>query len=127
MKPTIAELIVKTLAAAGVKRICGIVGNSLNGFTEALRKQTAVVWALVRHAAGALMKDPALSKFVGQVSDSGGGRWTVKAAIDEGVPIPVLTTVLYQRSAHAVMRIFKSSCSRPCGSSSADIEKIGQR
>jgi pyruvate dehydrogenase (quinone) len=49
MKLTIAELIVKTLAAAGVKRICGIVGNSLNGLTEALRKQTAVDWVLVRH------------------------------------------------------------------------------
>jgi len=97
MKLTIAELIVKTLAAAGVKRICGIVGNSLNGLTEALRKQTAVEWALVRHAADALLKDPALSKFAGQVSDSGEGRWTIKAAIDEGVPVPVLTTALYER------------------------------
>ena len=39
----------------------------------------------------------ALSKFAGQVSDSGEGRWTIKAAIDEGVPVPVLTTALYER------------------------------
>ncbi len=44
-----------------------------------------------------LVKDPALSKFAGRVSDSGEGRWTIKAAIDEGVPVPVLTTALYER------------------------------
>ena len=49
MKLNIAELIVKTLAAAGVKRIYGVVGDSLNGLTEALRKQNAVEWVLVRH------------------------------------------------------------------------------
>ena len=38
-----------------------------------------------------------LSKFAGRVSDSGEGRWTIKAAIDEGVPVPVLTTALYER------------------------------
>ncbi len=37
------------------------------------------------------------SKFSGHVSDSGEGRWTIKAAIDEGVPVPVLTTALYER------------------------------
>jgi 6-phosphogluconate dehydrogenase len=42
-------------------------------------------------------QDPVLSKFSGQVSDSGEGRWTIKAAIDEGVPVPVLTTALYER------------------------------
>jgi len=44
-----------------------------------------------------LVKDPALSGFSGRVSDSGEGRWTIKAAIDEGVPVPVLTTALYER------------------------------
>ena len=39
----------------------------------------------------------ALTKFSGRVSDSGEGRWTIKAAIDEGVPAPVLTTALYER------------------------------
>ncbi|MFP5230541.1 MAG: 6-phosphogluconate dehydrogenase (decarboxylating), partial [Acidobacteriota bacterium] len=41
--------------------------------------------------------DPALTEFAGRVSDSGEGRWTIKAAIDEGVPAPVLSTALYQR------------------------------
>jgi hypothetical protein len=43
--------------------------------------------------------DPKLSRFAGRVSDSGEGRWTIKAAIDEGVPVPVLTTALYERFA----------------------------
>ena len=41
--------------------------------------------------------DSALTKFAGRVSDSGEGRWTIKAAIDEGVPIPVLSVALYER------------------------------
>jgi len=49
--------------------------------------------------AAALATDPQLAKFVGRVSDSGEGRWTIKAAIDEGVPVPVLTTALYERFA----------------------------
>jgi len=44
-----------------------------------------------------LHEDPDLGKFAGRVSDSGEGRWTIKAAIDEAVPSPVLTTALYQR------------------------------
>ena len=56
----------------------------------------AEVWLLDLTAA-ALVEDPALSKFVGQVSDSGEGRWTIKAAIDEAVPVPVLSAALYQR------------------------------
>ena len=44
-----------------------------------------------------LLEDPALKDFSGRVSDSGEGRWTIKAAIDEGVPVPVLTTALYER------------------------------
>jgi 6-phosphogluconate dehydrogenase len=47
--------------------------------------------------AAALIEDPALSRFSGRVSDSGEGRWTIKAAIDEAVPAPVLSTALYQR------------------------------
>jgi 6-phosphogluconate dehydrogenase len=47
--------------------------------------------------AAALAEDPALAKFSGRVSDSGEGRWTIQAAIDEGVPTPVLTTALYER------------------------------
>ena len=47
--------------------------------------------------ANALTKDAALSGFAGRVSDSGEGRWTIKAAIDEGQPAPVLTSALYER------------------------------
>jgi 6-phosphogluconate dehydrogenase len=53
-------------------------------------------WLLDRTAT-ALMQDPALTKFVGRVSDSGEGRWTIKAAIDEGVPVHVLSSALYER------------------------------
>jgi 6-phosphogluconate dehydrogenase len=45
------------------------------------------------------VKDPNLSDFEGRVSDSGEGRWTIKAAIDEAVPAPVLTAALYERFA----------------------------
>jgi len=47
--------------------------------------------------AAALVKDPSLSEFAGRISDSGEGRWTIKAAIDEAVPVPVLSAALYQR------------------------------
>ncbi len=47
--------------------------------------------------ATALVDDPDLRQFAGRVSDSGEGRWTIKAAIDEAVPVPVLSTALYQR------------------------------
>ena len=47
--------------------------------------------------ADALLEDPQLSKFEGRVSDSGEGRWTIRAAIDEGVPAHVLSSALYER------------------------------
>jgi 6-phosphogluconate dehydrogenase len=47
--------------------------------------------------AQALVKNPALDEFSGRVSDSGEGRWTIQAAIEEGVPAPVLTAALFQR------------------------------
>ncbi len=47
--------------------------------------------------ASALVKDPALNGFSGRVSDSGEGRWTAKAAVDEAVPSPVLTAALFGR------------------------------
>jgi 6-phosphogluconate dehydrogenase len=47
--------------------------------------------------ADALAKDSELSEFSGRVADSGEGRWTIKAAIDEAVPVPVLTSALYER------------------------------
>ncbi len=67
--------------------------------------EVAAVWPrgsviaswLLDLTATALARDPTLAKCGGRVSDSGEGRWTIKAAIDEGVPAPVLTTALYKR------------------------------
>jgi 6-phosphogluconate dehydrogenase len=61
------------------------------------RRGSVVASWLLDLTAKALIKDPALTKFSGRVSDSGEGRWTIKAGIDEGVPTPVLTTALYER------------------------------
>jgi 6-phosphogluconate dehydrogenase len=69
----------------------------LRDITEVWRRGSVIAsWLLDLTAAG-LVKDPALSQFAGNVSDSGEGRWTIKAAIDEAVPVPVLSTALYQR------------------------------
>jgi 6-phosphogluconate dehydrogenase len=69
----------------------------LGNIAEVWRRGSVVASWLLDLTAIALAKDPALSSFTGQVSDSGEGRWTIKAAIDEGVPVPVLTTALYER------------------------------
>jgi 6-phosphogluconate dehydrogenase len=69
----------------------------LGAITEVWRRGSVIASWLLDLAADALVKDPALSQFSGRVSDSGEGRWTIKAAIDEGVPVPVLTTALYER------------------------------
>ncbi|HKT33747.1 MAG TPA: decarboxylating 6-phosphogluconate dehydrogenase [Nitrospira sp.] len=70
---------------------------NLRDIAEVWRRGSVIAsWLLDLTAAG-LIKDPELSEFSGRVSDSGEGRWTVKAAIDEAVPIPVLSTALYQR------------------------------
>ncbi|WP_125079134.1 phosphogluconate dehydrogenase (NAD(+)-dependent, decarboxylating) [Mycobacterium sp. P7213] len=67
--------------------------------TEVWRRGSVIGSWLLDLTAGALQKSPALEEFAGRVSDSGEGRWTVIAAIDEGVPAPVLTTALYARFA----------------------------
>jgi 6-phosphogluconate dehydrogenase len=61
-----------------------------------LRGSVVASWLLDLTAA-ALAKDLALPQFTGHVSDSGEGRWTIRAAVDEGVPAPVLSAALYQR------------------------------
>jgi 6-phosphogluconate dehydrogenase len=69
----------------------------LRDIAEVWRRGSVVAsWLLDLTAAG-LARDPALSQFAGRVSDSGEGRWTIKAAVDEAVPVPVLSTALYQR------------------------------
>ena len=65
--------------------------------TELWRRGSVVSSWLLDLTTAALAADPALQKFSRNVSDSGEGRWTVAAAIDEGVPLPVLTAALYER------------------------------
>jgi 6-phosphogluconate dehydrogenase len=69
----------------------------LRDITEVWRRGSVVASWLLDLTASSLVKDPSLSEFAGRVSDSGEGRWTLKAAIDEGVPAPVLSASLYQR------------------------------
>jgi 6-phosphogluconate dehydrogenase len=64
---------------------------------EVWRRGSVVASWLLDLTATALAADPALAGFGGRVSDSGEGRWTIRAAIDEGVPVPVLSAALYQR------------------------------
>jgi 6-phosphogluconate dehydrogenase len=72
---------------------------NLRDITEVWRRGSVIASWLLDLTAIALVKDSALSDFAGRVSDSGEGRWTIKAAIDEAVPVPVLTTALYERFA----------------------------
>lgn len=65
--------------------------------SEVWRRGSVIASWLLDLTAAALIEDPALSKFGGRVSDSGEGRWTIKAGIDEGVPTPVLSSALYAR------------------------------
>jgi len=69
----------------------------LRNIAEVWRRGSVIASWLLDLTATALLEDPTLSKFAGRVSDSGEGRWTIKAAIDEAVPAPVLTASLYER------------------------------
>src|SRR5580704_1351057 len=69
----------------------------LHDITEVWRRGSVIASWLLDLTAASLVKDPALSQFAGHVSDSGEGRWTIKAAVDEAVPVPVLSAALYQR------------------------------
>jgi len=69
----------------------------LPDIAEVWRRGSVIASWLLDLTAAALLEDPALSKFAGRVSDSGEGRWTIKASIDEAVPAPVLTTALQER------------------------------
>jgi 6-phosphogluconate dehydrogenase len=70
---------------------------NLPDIAELWRRGSVIASWLLDLTATALLRDPSLSSFEGQVSDSGEGRWTIKAAVDEAVPAPVLTTALYER------------------------------
>ncbi len=69
----------------------------LRDIAEVWRRGSVIASWLLDLMAASLLEDPTLSNFSGRVSDSGEGRWTIKAAIDEAVPAPVLTTALYAR------------------------------
>jgi 6-phosphogluconate dehydrogenase len=69
----------------------------LAAITEVWRRGSVVASWLLDLTAEALAADPKLTAFAGRVSDSGEGRWTISAAIDEGVPVPVLSNALFQR------------------------------
>ncbi len=70
---------------------------NLRDIAEVWRRGSVVASWLLDLTAASLVDDPALSKFAGRVSDSGEGRWTITAAIDEGVPAHVLSAALYER------------------------------
>ena len=70
---------------------------NLRDVTEVWRRGSVIASWLLDLTATALVEDQALSKFAGRVSDSGEGRWTIKAAIDEAVPAPVLSAALFAR------------------------------
>ena len=70
---------------------------NLADIAEVWRRGSVIASWLLDLTAAALAQDPALSSFAGRVSDSGEGRWTIKAAIDEGVPAHVLSAALYER------------------------------
>jgi 6-phosphogluconate dehydrogenase len=70
---------------------------NLRDITEVWRRGSVIASWLLDLTAASLTEDPELSQFAGRVADSGEGRWTIKAAIDEAVPAPVLSAALYQR------------------------------
>jgi 6-phosphogluconate dehydrogenase len=70
---------------------------NLADITEVWRRGSVIASWLLDLTASSLVDDQNLTKFSGRVSDSGEGRWTIKAAIDEDVPVPVLSAALYQR------------------------------
>jgi 6-phosphogluconate dehydrogenase len=70
---------------------------NLRDIAELWRRGSVIASWLLDLTAAALAKDPALDSFAGRVSDSGEGRWTIQAAIDTAVPVPVLSAALYER------------------------------
>jgi 6-phosphogluconate dehydrogenase len=84
---------------------------NLPDVAEVWRRGSVIASWLLDLTATALLQDPTLSGFAGRVSDSGEGRWTIKAAIDEAVPVPVLATALASDSARAAKPISRTDLS----------------
>src|SRR5207249_1901572 len=83
---------------------------NLPDIAEVWRRGSVIASWLLDLTATALVADPALTKFAGRVSDSGEGRWTIKAAIDEAVPVHVLTAALYERFSSRGEAAFAKLC-----------------
>ncbi len=95
---------------------------------EVWRRGSVVSSWLLDLGAMALAGDPQLDKFSGFVQDSGEGRWTVEAAIEEAVPAEVLTAALFTpASGRARTTISRKRCCRPCASASAAMSRSGRR
>ncbi len=92
---------------------------NLRDVAEVWRRGSVISSWLLDLTAAALLRDPELAHFAGRVADSGEGRWTIKAAIDEGVPVPVLTPPCSIASVPAARPTSPTSCSPRCGMSSA--------
>ncbi len=96
---------------------------NLTDIVEVWRRGSVIAGWLMDLTAAALFKNANLDDFTGRVSDSGEGRWTIAAAIDEAVPVPVLSTALYERFSSAAQPILPTSCCPPCGSNLAATSK----
>ena len=83
---------------------------NLADIAEVWRRGSVIASWLLDLAASALLDSPDLSKFAGRVSDSGEGRWTIEAAIDESVPAPVLSAALYERFSSRGEADFADKC-----------------
>ena len=93
---------------------------NLSDIGEVWRRGSVIASWLLDLTATALQEDPTLSNFAGRVSDSGEGRWTIKAAIDEAVPVPVLTSALFERFALEAKRALRTNSCPQCAINSVD-------
>ncbi len=97
---------------------------NLPEIAEVWRRGSVIGSWLLDLTASALLADPELANYGGRVSDSGEGRWTIQAAIEEAVPAHVLTAALYRTFLLAATPILRTgSCRRACGTSSAAMSK----
>jgi 6-phosphogluconate dehydrogenase len=96
---------------------------NLRDIAEVWRRGSVIASWLLDLTAGALLQDPNLSKFAGHVSDSGEGRWTIKAAIDEAVPAPVLTTGFTSDSVLGARLTSPTRSYRQCGINLVDTRR----
>ena len=95
----------------------------IRDIAELWRRGSVIASWLLDLTAAALAKDPALTNFAGKVSDSGEGRWTIKAAIDEAVPCPCFRPRSMNGSARVAKRRLATNCFRPCATNSVDTWK----